>query len=372
MSRLYPHSYNTVKSYLIPEDVHDAERVSASNEVLALLAAAVWTLLHGLNIYWLFWNNVPFIYSVLIHIILTIVITVVTIMLKAAGRDIRHLYMLCITSGAASILGTAGTMLACVMSMMYGRFTQPFAQWYRAIYPDFGFSREEKLYDMITSGKDESTRDYHVVSFRDVMVLGTEQQKRRALTRMTDRFHPSFAPIYRQALQDKNNTIRVQAASSVAKIENQFTHMLMRVEQLEAMNPDDMILKLGLARFYDDYAFTGLLDAQREHDNRQKALEKYRVYLEEFPNDIDVRIEAGRLLLRNGSYDEVVTLFQDCLSAGYQTETLNAWLMEALYAAGRYAELRAMAPRCAHMAKEWKDTRPRLSRSIEFWGNHSL
>jgi polysaccharide biosynthesis protein PelE len=372
MARLYNAPYASVEPYFRVADVHEKERVQEADSLVALLLSLLWSFLHAINMYWLFWSELPFVYSLLIHVVLTVVIAVVTTLLKGLGRDIRHLYVLTIASFGGGIFGAVGSLLATLLTLLYKRFSLPFAEWYRAIYPDFSFSREEQLYEMITSGKDESVRSYSVVSFRDVIALGTEQQKRRALTRMTDHFHPSFAPAYRLALQNSSNTIRVQAASSITRIENQFVGTLIALERLEKKHPKDAVLKLGLARYYDSYAFTGLLDTDREEENRVKALQKYKEYLEMEPDDITARIEAGRLLLRSKAYDEVVQLFRDCMEAGYMFDSLRLWMIEALYEAKRYDELRQMAPSCVHLLGELKDRRPRLSAAIAFWAGVPL
>ena len=69
-------------------------------------------------------------------------------------------------------------------------------------------TEEEALYERIGRGM---RRGIIRCVVRDVIALGTESQKRRALTRMTDQFDPSFSPAI-NALQDDSNAIRVQAA----------------------------------------------------------------------------------------------------------------------------------------------------------------
>ncbi len=368
MASVYHTPYQTVADYFTPADVHEVERVENGDTLIALVFSLLWTFLHGLVTYWVFWNELPFVYGLAIHAILTLVVAVATLILKGMGRDIRHLYILSISSAGAGVFGAAGTLLCTLLTFFYTRFSLPFGDWYRAIYPDFRHTHEETLYEHLVSGKDEAPRPYSVVSFLDVMALGSEAQKRRALTRMTDHFQPAFAPAYQRALQDESNTIRVQAAASIAAIEQQFGTMVMDVERLERRHPDDPILKLGLARFYDSYAFTGLLDEEREEENRLKALEKYREYLEMRPADVDARIEAGRLLLRSGDYDQVIVLLRDCMDAGYGTDTLKLWMLEALYASGRFGELRKMAPECLPLVEWLKEIRPRLARAVETWG----
>jgi polysaccharide biosynthesis protein PelE len=360
--------YATVASYFVPADVHDLERVNSSEGILALVLALIWTCLHALNTWLVFAQHMPFIYGLLIHLLLTLVIAIVTRTMKSMGGNIRHLFVLSVASGGAGVFGASGSLLSILLTLFYNSFALPFSEWYHSIFPKNDPSHEENLYEMITSGKDEHARTYHVSSFHDIMALGSEAQKRRALSRMTDHFHPSFATAYRLALKDPSNAIRVQAASSITRIENQFSNMLMKVERLEVKYPKDSLVKLGLARFYDGYAFTGLLDKTREDENRIKALHKYKEYLEMKPDDIDARIEAGRLLLRSGEHGQVISLFNDCINAGYGNDTLRLWMLEALYAAGQYGELRRQAPACVGMLGTLKESRPRLARSVEFWG----
>ena len=360
--------FETVASYFVPADIHDLEKVNGGEGILALVLAVIWTGLHGLNTWLVFAHHMPFIYAMLIHLLLTVVIVVITRTVKMLGGNIRHLFVLSVASGGAGIFGAAGSLLSIFLTLLYNSFSLPFSEWYRTIFPKIDPTHEEALYEMITSGKDEHSRTYHVASFHDIMALGSESQKRRGLSRMTDHFQPTFAAAYKLALKDPSNAIRVQAASSITRIENQFSSMLIRVERLEAKHPKDPLVKLGLARFYDGYAFTGLLDRERENENRIKALHKYKEYLEMKPDDIAARIEAGRLLLRSGEYQQVITLFNDCINAGYGNDTLRLWLLEALYEAGQYGELRRQAPACASSVSMLREARPRLARSVEFWG----
>lgn len=368
VTQFYNPPYASVASYFNKLDVHEKEKV-AGDEVLAIILSLIWAVLHGANCYLLFWQNMPLIYAVAIHVVLSVIIVLITKVLHQVGRDVRLLYVLCVGSAGASFFGALGVLLSSLMTILYNHFALPFSEWYKAIYPDFSNSYEQELYDRITSGKDETTASYSVISFTDVMNLGTEAEKRRAITRMTDQFHPMFAPAFKQALQDESNTIRVQAASSIVKIENQFSKVLQQVEKLEQKSDKDAKLKLGLARYYDGFAFTGLLDENREAENRKLALLKYKQYLDLRPSDIEARIEAGRVLLRADQPNQAAQLFQDCIKAGYENEAVKYWLLEAYFHAGRYEELRRAAPEMLNDSKSLKDIRPRLSQAVGFWGD---
>ena len=369
VTQLYNPPYESVALYFNQLDVHEQEKV-AGDEVLAIVLSLIWTVLHGLNCYLLFWQNLSLAYSFVIHLVLTLVIMLVTKVLKQAGRDVRLLYVLTISSGGAGFFGGIGSLLASILTICYNHFSLPFAQWYEAIYPEFPSTQEQALYDSITSGKDETAASYSVISFNDVMNFGSEGQKRRAITKMTDQFHPLFAPAFKQALQDESNTIRVQAAASIVKIENQFSQTLHHIERLEQKSPKDAALKLGLARYYDSFAFTGILDENREAENRKLALQKYKQYLDMRSNDIEARIEAGRLLLRSNQAAQAVELFQDCVKAGYGNDSVKSWLLEAYYQSERYQDLRRLAPEILNHIEKLQEIRPRLAQAIKFWGSN--
>jgi polysaccharide biosynthesis protein PelE len=368
VTQLYTPPYESVALYFNQLDVHEQEKV-AGDEVLAIVLSLIWTVLHGLNCYLLFWQNVSLTYSFVIHLVLTLVIMLVTKVLSQAGRDARLLYVLTISSGGAGFFGGIGAMLASILTICYNHFSIPFSKWYEAIYPEFPSTQEQELYESITSGKDETAASYSVISFNDMMNFGSEGQKRRAITKMTDQFHPLFAPVFKLALQDESNTIRVQAAASIVKIENQFSQTLHQIERLEQKSPKDSALKLGLARYYDSFAFTGILDENREAENRKLALQKYKQYLDMRSNDIEARIEAGRLLLRSNQAEQAVELFQDCIKAGYGNDTVKFWLLEAYYQSERYEDLRRLAPEMLKHVENAQEIRPRLSQAIKFWGS---
>jgi polysaccharide biosynthesis protein PelE len=366
-TQYYVPPFSTVEKYFNTLDVHEKERV-VGDEIIAIIISLLWTVLHGVNGYLLFWHNIPIIYSLLIHVALGLIAFLIAKILQQVGRDVRLLYVMAISSFGAGIFGAVGALLSGVLTIIYNHFAIPFSEWYKAIYPDFSVSSQQELYERITSGKDETSASYSVIAFSDIIYFGNEGQKRRAITRMTDQFHPLFAPAFKAALQDDSNTTRVQAASSIIKIENQFLQVLQQIEKMEQAKPNDVVLKLGLARYYDSFAFTGVLDENRELENRKLALQKYKQYLEMRPSDVEARIEAGRLLLRSGKADQAVEIFDDCIRAGYDNETVRYWLLEAYYYAGRYDELRKLAYKMTGPVKELSDIRPRLTKSVNFWG----
>jgi tetratricopeptide (TPR) repeat protein len=347
--------------------VHDVRRAGVIGAGISLVVSAIALIAHAFNTWLLFWTNTPVVIPVIIHLLLVGVVLFFAVSLKKLGRDSRFMLLLGITTAVLGIFGAAGTLLTTILHFWHLRIAQSFAEWFATIFPRFDRTRPEDIYDNIMFGRDDTATDYSVMPFQDVMAIGSESQKREAISRMTARFDPSFAPAFRRALSDSSNSIRVQAATAVARIENQFLERLMRISDVARRHPKDPNVKLALAEHYDNYAFTGILDDERERLNRRRAIEHFREYLDIKPNDISARIKVGRLLLRDSAPDEAANWFQACMHDGYSSDSLQIWFIEALYACGRFDELRVRARSFLSRLDPYREARPELAESVKLW-----
>ena len=291
--------------------------------------------------------------------------------MQKIGRDARFMLLLGSTTAALGAFGAFGTLLSILLHLWFMQVSQTFAEWFATIFPRRKLSRPEKMFDDLTYGRDQNPMSYSVVPFMDVMEIGSEAQKRKALGRMSEYFEPQFAPAFKKALVDSSNTIRVQAATAVTRIENQFLEELMKITELTRRYPKDANIRLALAEHYDDYAFTGILDMEREMVNRTRALEHYREYLEMKPGDINVRIRAGRLMLRLDRAVEAADWFARCLMDGYSSDSLIIWYLESLFLAGRFEELRKNARLHRTRLRALYEDLPQLAESVELWAGES-
>ncbi len=361
-----------IDAYLRDPDVHDVRRAGVIGAGISLIVSALALVAHGFNTWLLFWTHTPVVIPVLIHLLLVAIVLFFALSLKKLGRDSRFMLLLGITTAVLGVFGAGGTLLTTLLHFWHLRIAQSFAEWFATIFPRFDRTRPEDIYDNIMFGRDDTATEYSVIPFQDVMVIGSESQKREAISRMTSRFHPSFAPAFHRALSDSSNSIRVQAATAVARIENQFLERLMRIADVARRYPRDPNVKLALAEHYDNYAFTGILDDERERLNRRRALEHFREYLDMKPNDIGARIRVGRLLLRDGAFAESADWFQSCINDGYSSDSLQIWFIEALYACGRFDELRVRARAFLSRLDPYRETRPELADSVKLWAGAAL
>ncbi len=342
MKQLNAEVYQYIEDILRPEDVHDARIVSSANAAngIFVVLAIVLTIVHGINLY-LFLNTGiwPGI-LVLIHLVIAAVTAVVTYGQYKRGLDVHHLAVLAIVSAVAGIFGTVGALFGFVMMVLFRNQRLHFKEWYESIFPTDTPRESELLYDDIIEGQDENPRPYGVMPFADVMRIGSEDQKRRALSRMTMQFNPRMSGAFRLALRDQNNTIRVQAATSVAKIEKQFMQMREDIEAARAKEPKNPQVLYALARFYDDYAFTGILDPELEKANRERAISTYKSFLQQDANNTEAWVSIGRLLFRNEQWEEAAEWFRHAMERGWKVKNMVLWYFECLYRLGDFRALR--------------------------------
>jgi hypothetical protein len=334
--------YQYVEDVLTPEDIHDANTVSsatATNGLFIILAIVV-SLLHAFNLYLFIGAGLWPIIPILIHLAISTVTALITYAQYRNGMDVQHLAILSIVSFVTGIFGSLGALFGFVGTVIFRNRSHHFKEWYESIFPTDQVTDSQHIYDSIMEGLDENPRSYNVMPFVEVMRLGSENQKRRALAKMSTRFSPKFSQAFRIALADSSNTIRVQAATAVAKVEREFMAKLERIEEARARNPKDPVLTLALAKFYDDYAFTGVLDAELEKLNRERAINTYKNYLQQDPNSAEAWVAIGRLLYRNKQWAEAADWFRHALDRGWKLNTMLLWYFECLFRLGQFRELR--------------------------------
>ncbi len=331
-----------VGKILQPEDIHALNTVSDATATngLFLFFALVLTVIEAVLLYLLLKTDIWPMIPVLLHLLVCAVTASVTYAQYKRGMDVQHLALMTIVTFTAGIFGTVGALLGFFVMVLFKSRAQAFSEWYESIFPTDHYSTPETIYDRIVEGIDENPSRYEVMPFSDVMRLGSENQKRRALAKMTSRFSPRFAPAFKIALGDKNNTIRVQAATAIAKVEREFGSKRERIELARAKEPRNHFLTLALAKFYDDYAFTGILDPELEQLNRERAVNTYKAYLQQDPNSEEAWTAIGRLMFRNRQWEEAADWFRHALDRGWNSDTMVLWYFECLFRLGQFRELR--------------------------------
>jgi tetratricopeptide (TPR) repeat protein len=282
--------------------------------------------------------------------------------------DARVLFLLVTSTAVMGPIGPLGVLITLSLGPWFARSAVPFEQWYAALFPDDDSAFESKLHRQaqafLGTNQDEAAT---VVPFIDILSFGSRQQKQATITMITSRFHPSFAPVLRMALNDPNNAIRMQAATAMTRVENDFLQKSLQLSKAAQEDPENPDVVLALARHYDAYAFAGILDDKREQANREQAVAAYLEYLRIRPDDCVVRSEAGRLLVRKADYEQAASLLQPAVQTGNPSPALLLWHLESLFHLRRYAEIKALVARNQSVFEESKGLPAEVSDAIKLW-----
>lgn len=283
------------------------------------------------------------------------------------GARSRFLVLLAIATLFFGALGSLGTLLAMALHVRFRRNATPFEGWYASLFPESDDAPSLRLYQMLTRGLADTAQQDDVTSFTDVLQYGSIEQKRSVISLLTRDFRPEFAPALQSALADPNSAVRVQAATAAASIENDFLERAIVLEKAAAKRPDDAAAQMSVARHFDNYAFSGILDHERQLENRRKAEAGYRRALSIDPGLADAVLGVGRLLIRTGRLDEAIAWFEDCFRAGEIRPSEMAWYLEAVYRSGDFARLRRAVTAFGDQLIDDPRTSDRLRGVVQVW-----
>lgn len=285
---------------------------------------------------------------------------------KQKGGDIRIMALLAVSTAFCGVFGACGSLLCLLLASRFGQRARPFEEWYESLFPQH---REEEFAGPLEAARAALSEEdaSPVTPLIDILEMGDEMSKQSVVALVTRSFRPAFAPVLRRALDDSSNSVRVQAATALAKIEGGFLKRAMELSRLHQRTPDDSSVMLSLARHYDDYAFTGLLDPAREQENQQQALVWYRRFLEKAPADAGARQSVLRLLVRQGRFPQAA----EWIAAGPREtgEPVQAavWRLETAFRMGQWDRLRALSEQYCLAVEEDETLPPQLRQAVALW-----
>ncbi|MFA6915105.1 MAG: hypothetical protein WC222_01795 [Parachlamydiales bacterium] len=222
------------------------------------------------------------------------------------------------------------------------------------------------LYERIVHGLEDLTPKQRIVSFKDIMTFGTEKQKRAAIEKMLVYFIPPFFPILKELLNDKNNSVRVHAATAITRLDRQYYEKFLELEAKTLQFPKNTDVLLSLAHHCEFCLESGMFDEDRRKKILFTALMAYMEYIQLKPLNFPVYLSFAKLHLQN---NDPVTA-KECLEKYFnekQPKTLFAcslW-MQALYELKEYSSLRNFAVKeMPYFSRKGKDKEVEM---LELW-----
>ncbi len=285
--------------------------------------------------------------------------------------DLHFALLLTLTTAVLGPIGSAGSILAMLLSRLLNRGPASYEELQSALFPETKLNAVEVLSENLALGREQPTGSASVASFADIGTAGTSQQKQTMIGHLARRFRGEFAPALNNVLTDTDAAVRVQAGTAVAKIEKRYVERIVELERRVEAAPDDLTTLRELAWTLDDYAFNGLIDPQRQQDTRQAAVAAYRRCLAVAPADEGDRKALGRLLVRLGEVTEAEPLLAELCESDPQQDTMY-WYAECLFRLGRYDALRTLFAQMPEAALEADSLPHRLAPVADLWHNTRL
>jgi tetratricopeptide (TPR) repeat protein len=284
------------------------------------------------------------------------------------SRDLRFPLLAVGSAAAVGPFGAAGSVLCALLYAWFRRSTTSFEEWYAALFPEQQNESARTLFqEIVSEGRDDEAAAQSIASFTDILAFGTFDQKQALLALIATYFRPAFAPALKSALGHPEPAIRVQAATAVAQIEQRFLRRSIDLDAELVRRPRDFPLVFAAARHYDDYAFTGLLDQDRQAENQRRAMKLYNAALELAPEDGRLEFGMGRLLVRMGEYRVAADLLAKAANAGRLKPGAAVWYLECLFRIGAFAKLREAAARIVPLLEGDESADPRLREAARLW-----
>lgn len=287
---------------------------------------------------------------------------------RADDRDEHRLVQA--LAATLPFFGPVAPVMLLLIYPLYLRFratATPFTTWYRELFPQNERGLATQLYQSIMRSEVPRGDYAPVVSYMDVILHGAVEQRIAVVATVARNFRPVFAPVLRAAVADVNPEVRVQAATAIAKLTDDFVHRVQALETAVARAPDDKMLLHDVAKAYDDYAYTGILDAAIEQNNRLRALQLWINYCEIAPEDGEAVLAVGRLLMRLERYAIAAQWLERSFAEGRATRQAVLWYMEVLYALGRTDALRALAGQTVTELAQDRRLSPKAISAVQLW-----
>lgn len=327
------------------EDLHQLKKIRPERDLFLVLVLLVVLVVESFGMLSLFEGNAGL--TAILHVLSFVILLGVAVLKKLRERDDRFAWVAMLALPVLGPLAPLGVLFSLFWHYISKEKSLSFRQWRDSIFPPEFKTLAQVVYERIAFGREQAGEDYNVTYLMDILKMGGTEKKREAIYKILRHYEAGLAPLLRLALEDSNNMIRVQAATAITKLKNTYFLQSVKLERLRKTWPDKNGFVLELARHYDNYAFTGLLDASQERESRLMAMKYYYLYLDSEPEDgqhvPEVRQLLARLLFRMNNVEDACKHFERIRESGHATPEVNLWYGECLYRLGRYTVLRQLA-----------------------------
>lgn len=183
-----------------------------------------------------------------------------------------------------------------------------------------------------------------ILSYKEILFSTDEFAKINLIGMLS--FNPSKenVSLIRSSLEDKDETVRILAATSLQKMDASFVIEILELRELEAtlansFNDGAKNYYLGLAEVYDDYLYTGLIAKENEEFYISAMLSCYKKAFEVGGDENSMR-KYIRALIRFDRLDLAQKLCLEYIARYKLDDSLMFWTAEIAFKKRDIAALR--------------------------------
>lgn len=256
------------------------------------------------------------------------------------GFDIKVPVMHLIYAAILGPIGIFSMTAATIIYILSRRNSSDFLAWLSALFPEYSGSKSEDIYEQIIYGEEHEKDEISVEPFADIMEYGTIEQRQLAVVRISQHFTPRFSPILLNALHDEENTVRVQAASAIAVIEDNFSRRYQEMAA-EVKNAEvDTQTLFKFAFLCNEYANSGLVTEERSNTLRNGIINTAEKYLEKDTKNLSVKSLLAQNYYLTMRYERTEQVLEDYFKTEIDHKNSKLYL-EALLKQRKFDKIRS-------------------------------
>jgi hypothetical protein len=241
-----------------------------------------------------------------------------------------------------AVAGPIGSLIAIMTMLFYLIFTRrqiSLEEKFAMLHPKYEQSVSDRVFNEVLW--DTPHQSVYTEPFGDIIKYGNIREKQEVLIKIKKYFRPDFAPLLFVAVNDSNNSIRVQAAAIITNIEEKLMISYRKMEKQIAEKKTSPTLIKDFFKKYLEHVETGILDSRKHQGFIKKLIEKMEDYIENNKNDINALVNLGKMYLLINCPEKVLKIFYNIdTNTSYHTPDAIIIYLKAAYLTKQYSLIR--------------------------------
>lgn len=196
-----------------------------------------------------------------------------------------------------------------------------------------------------------------IESFSDIMHSDNVFLKRSVIEKLSRKDTREAVLLISDALKDDDIEIRFYASSALKKIEENFQSRILALKEKINQMPDSAETNLRLSIEYFKFCRSGLLDQTSRHFYLERADRAIRQALAQTDDNIDVLLQAGKVLLDMGNAEEALLFFDNAHNLDQNNWQILIWRCEAYFRIQQFDRIKEDCERIEQLNSPWDSVR---------------